>query len=338
MKGGRRGPGAPVLVAVNSILLVVLLHVFEGVARLMEPARGLPPNGGDYTWGHLVTNNRLGFRERDFPLEKPQGTLRVMALGDSLTWGVGVEDGLRYTALLERDLAGLLPQSLTVEVLNFGVVGASTGAEWSTLERLGDRVQPDVVVVGYCLNDPQVRGQDWSPEREGLGLLLSGLPLHPDEAGLSATARRVRQAVFALAERLALVPTWVEALDRAYAPASKEWQGFLQALEGIAAHCRTRGLPPPVFAVLSQYRRAELGYLGEVLGRWYSQAARAAAARGYTVVEFERRIDALPAGTPLAVNAADGHPSADLHRVYAQGLAEPVATALERRAREGAHR
>lgn len=330
------GPGpkaarhpALVLLALNCILFVLLVHSFELFARLTDPRRGLPPDGGGSTWGHPVARNSLGFRAPELQTPKPPGTLRVLALGDSLTWGVGVAEEARYTDILAGLLAARVPTAGRVEVVNLGLPGASTVAELGTLRRLGDRVQPDVVVLGFCLNDPQPRGHDWSPERERFAELLGGLPLHPDQAGLAAAASRLRSASFAVAERLALLPTWVEALDRTYAPASEEWRAFLLALEGIASHSRDRGLPQPLFAVLATHRKGS----GEpeaarVFDRWYSQAARAASARGFTVVEFDRRIAALPPGTAFGVNAVDAHPSAALHRVYAEGLADPVAAAL----------
>ncbi len=62
-----------------------------------------------YTWGHVVVNNRHGFRERDFVVPKPQGVFRIMVLGDSLTWGQGLGVKERYTNLPEYSLRQSLP-------------------------------------------------------------------------------------------------------------------------------------------------------------------------------------------------------------------------------------
>ena len=49
--------------------------------------------------------NSLGFRDREFPKEKPAGELRVLAIGDSFTFGAGVQLDDCWVQLLERRLA-----------------------------------------------------------------------------------------------------------------------------------------------------------------------------------------------------------------------------------------
>lgn len=75
----KTGPSKRGLIARWLSLLVVSaflsgLTVF-GLELLFSPYRRLPINGminGNlYTWGHLVRNNRYGFRERDFETPKP---------------------------------------------------------------------------------------------------------------------------------------------------------------------------------------------------------------------------------------------------------------------------
>ena len=71
---------------VSFSLCVLIIFGFE---LLFSPYNYLPINGivdgKRYTWGHLVENNRYGFREREFQTPKPSGTYRIMVLGDSLT-------------------------------------------------------------------------------------------------------------------------------------------------------------------------------------------------------------------------------------------------------------
>ncbi|MDF1838939.1 MAG: GDSL-type esterase/lipase family protein, partial [Planctomycetota bacterium] len=100
-------------------------------------------NGLDYT----VTINSLGFRdpERNYP--KPEGVKRVVFLGDSVTWGWGVDDGERFSDLLEHRLGK------GVESINMGVPGYGTGQQFWNLEKFGWRYQPDAVVLCVVLND-----------------------------------------------------------------------------------------------------------------------------------------------------------------------------------------
>jgi lysophospholipase L1-like esterase len=77
---------------------------------------------------------------------KPDGTLRVIALGDSWTFGVGVEAEETWPSQLEKALAA---KGRTVEVLNTGVSGYETYHEALRYRREFRAFEHDVVVVGY---------------------------------------------------------------------------------------------------------------------------------------------------------------------------------------------
>src|SRR3954451_15931747 len=99
----------------------------------------------DGSW-RFVTNDR-GLRDsRNFAYEKPPGTLRVLALGDSHTQGYEVRQDATFSAVLERYLTS---RGVRAEVLNTGVSGFSTAEEVVFLENEGYRYQPDVVVLGF---------------------------------------------------------------------------------------------------------------------------------------------------------------------------------------------
>lgn len=96
-------------------------------------------------------SNRLGFRDRDHSLKKPPGTYRILLLGDSVSAGQGVRKYENtYPAILEEYL---LDRGLQIELLNFAVTGYNTQQEVWTLHDKGLAFDPDLVLVGYCLND-----------------------------------------------------------------------------------------------------------------------------------------------------------------------------------------
>ncbi len=107
--------------------------------------------------------NSAGFRDREFPAEKPSGVFRIVALGDSVTFGQPREPEQSYPKHLER-LLNACAQDLCFEVLNLGVTGYNALQVAERLRVLGLRYHPDLVLYGYVLNDPQ----ELSIEREAL--------------------------------------------------------------------------------------------------------------------------------------------------------------------------
>ncbi len=89
----------------------------------------------------MIYTNARGMRSRDYTDAKPQGVKRVMVLGDSFTFGWGVENPQIFTQILEDRLLS------NVEVWNLGVSGYSVDQELVRLERAGLAYQPDIVLM-----------------------------------------------------------------------------------------------------------------------------------------------------------------------------------------------
>jgi len=99
--------------------------------------------------------NRDGFRGPDVAREKPPGTFRIIVLGDSVTFGLGVPTEETFTARLGASLAAKRsPNDPRYEVLNFGVSGYGTAQEIHLLEVKGLAYHPDLVLLVYIVNDP----------------------------------------------------------------------------------------------------------------------------------------------------------------------------------------
>lgn len=94
-----------------------------------------------------VQINTNGLRDDPHEYNRRDGTFRIVALGDSFTFGYGgVEQPQRFTEVLETKLEG-------VEVINMGVVGFSLDQEYLYLRHEGLRYQPDLVMVFLYEND-----------------------------------------------------------------------------------------------------------------------------------------------------------------------------------------
>ncbi len=118
-----------------------------------DPVRGqrLSENYDGWFAGVPVHTNSLGFRaERDYDLRKGPKTFRILVLGDSVTFGHGaVHD---YPSLLEPMLKRWRPD-VDWQVWNLGVPGYNTSQELAHLRQVGPSYQPDLVIVGFFLND-----------------------------------------------------------------------------------------------------------------------------------------------------------------------------------------
>jgi hypothetical protein len=113
--------------------------------------------------------NRNGARGADFPDDLGE-TLRIVTLGDSFTFGQGVDDGQAFPAVLERTLRSI---GIELRVLNFGVPGHSLANSVALLRRKGLRFAPDVVLVTHFASEATPHPSmcaDLEEDEQGLAL------------------------------------------------------------------------------------------------------------------------------------------------------------------------
>jgi lysophospholipase L1-like esterase len=159
-----------VVIGVGMILLGLVLvveiagRVFLGNMRIanMEKKQdgrcvGLTPGAAETYTGWLlripaVTHeaNALGYRGPERPTDRSPDTFRILAIGDSTTYGQGCAAGDSYPAQLESELAA---RGRRVEVLNFGVPGYNVEEYVDQYEHFASRWQHDLVVVAFSAND-----------------------------------------------------------------------------------------------------------------------------------------------------------------------------------------
>jgi len=95
-----------------------------------------------------MRTNALGGRGPAIPAkgERP----RIIALGDSFTFGQGVEEDEAFPQVMARTLGS---KGLDVEVLNFGVPGHGQPQSVALLEHRLLDLQPDLVLINVFAND-----------------------------------------------------------------------------------------------------------------------------------------------------------------------------------------
>lgn len=112
---------------------------------------------------YQVAVNDLGMR--DGPVgPKPPGGGRILMLGDSFVFGVGVDLASSLPKALERRLSSAPREP--VEVLNAGVPGYSPFQELHTLRRLAPVVEPDLVILIFFIGDDWYGNSRRAPPEE----------------------------------------------------------------------------------------------------------------------------------------------------------------------------
>lgn len=96
-----------------------------------------------------ITINSLGFRDNDFPAEKPAGTIRVINMGDSCT----AQGHPPYSTVLNELLQKEAPTAVPWHAFNTGVYGFSSMQGLRLFQKTVSKFQPDVVTLYFGWND-----------------------------------------------------------------------------------------------------------------------------------------------------------------------------------------
>jgi len=98
--------------------------------------------------------NSKGTRGPEFEVPKPPGTFRILSLGDSRTFGWGMDNSETYSARLRELLQQRCGNSPRIEVINAGVNAWSLPQMKVYFRDTGLSYQPDMVVIA--------EGNGWS--------------------------------------------------------------------------------------------------------------------------------------------------------------------------------
>jgi len=117
-----------------------------------RPGATFTYNGRYERFRSRSTINAQGLRERDYAYDKPDGVVRILILGDSLTASLEVPLRQTWHELLETQLSSM-PGGRPVEVIAAGIQGWSTDQEYLYYLHEGVRYLPDLVLLQFYPND-----------------------------------------------------------------------------------------------------------------------------------------------------------------------------------------
>lgn len=110
------------------------------------------PNQNAYTVDAPVHINSFGFRGPEFNPEREDGQVRILGLGNSLSFGAGVADDETYFAYLEKELSGHFPQQ-RIQVLNAAIIGFTIRQYIPFMQSVLPKLKPDLVLLGAHWRD-----------------------------------------------------------------------------------------------------------------------------------------------------------------------------------------
>jgi len=170
------------------LILAGVDHLVDGMLPVPPPVSLLFP--GDSRFRHdscefhvTVATSNQGLRDREFSTDPPPGIVRVAAVGDSFTFGWGVEVAQAWPKVLERLLNH--PETnhsdkdrRSVEVLNFGVPGASPIQYAENAEKSLRYFHPTLLIVGTLQGDDLIQLAEASdpPRMSVTGIVQSLYP------------------------------------------------------------------------------------------------------------------------------------------------------------------
>lgn len=293
-----------------ALSLGVTFLALEGAVRMWpESATRYPLLEGRQFKGPF---NSLGYRDTEHAPTPEPGTHRVLFVGDSFTFAGGVllDDG--YPKRVERRLQRFRKEPWESVVL--AKPGLNTTDELSILETEGLSLQPEVVVLGYVLNDAE--SPDWAEHRRAREWQeMAGLT--PPWWSASALFRMVGRRLRSAREARLRIRNYREL----FANGSTGFAESMRALARMAELTKSRRLPMivAIFPLLGNPLDDTYPFFEET--RKVAESARSAGAIPLDLFPHYRGLD----WTHLVVNGADDeHPNEIGHRIAAQAVAEEI--------------
>lgn len=97
-----------------------------------------------------LRTNSWGFRGPEFSLEKEEGTIRIVILGDTILFGMGLDEKETLARQLARHLEG---KRSRIEVIDMSVPSYTSFQGLGLASHYFPDLKPDIVVIGYGFND-----------------------------------------------------------------------------------------------------------------------------------------------------------------------------------------
>ncbi len=282
--------------------------------------------------GQHISINSLGMRDKERSLEKPPGTFRILALGDSHTFGWGVRQEDTWPSVLEIMLSENNP-SRRFEVMNLGVPGYNTVQEVQAFSARADALNPDMVIINYCNNDMDLpnflahppdplslrNSYLWDFIRRRIALLKGNIlsPLGLTAIPMNEDLKRFRMPLERIPERFR--PLY-------------GWENMVEAYRRLARICNKKKIPYVFLLNMNDYRHRLRGITPTVVPHTVRDLVQLNQNEGFLVIDPQDRIFSYLEQneldtTAIWITGKDSHTNAVGHRFLAEELFEQLVKA-----------
>jgi lysophospholipase L1-like esterase len=270
----------------------------------------IPDRDGVFEEMHVRTN-AWGLRG-PAPAQDDSHLFRLAVLGDSFTFGFGVEEKDTYPSLIQEMMnSSQTSNGRRFEVLNFGVVGYSTRDEAVVLKQKALPFHPRGVIIGYVLNDPET---DPRPS----------LHKYFDPPVWWRHSHLLRLCHLGWNSLQVWVDGGGDYQRYLHAPGGKKWLSVREAFRSIRDSAQKEGAWTlvAIFPLTPKSSWSDYAY-----GDLHDQISREARVNGFQVVDLLDSFRHYPPGQ-LVLSPTDDHPNALAHRLAAEAIAQAIRPPL----------
>jgi len=277
---------------------VFLERAFYKVANsyfILNPARDnyspvfgfrLPANAIDTVvteeYTYTIQTNSLGFRTREVQ-PRQEHEYRILLLGDSMIFGVGVEDPDQIATLLERYMAARHP-AVRSSVYNYAVPGYNTVQALAVTKTFVPDVDPDHIILGFFTANDLIHNAVMGIDDQGR--------MVTNQAAIQAIRAEIRSALSVLYHsvvvRIIALPVYMPRLRYQIATRAKIIEASYRRLRAIQRFAADRDM---AFSVVLIHPRD--GVAGGLVQAWSGSRKVALLLRAFCEAEGIDVLDLL---------------------------------------------
>jgi len=299
-----------VILAIGEALIRVYLHFNTAYdIEMTKYAMNLKEDSGNKRIGHvhkpnksmelmnvMVDINSDGMRDKEYPVEKGDA-YRIIFLGDSLTFGWGVQEEDTFATLIEDKLNSSSP----TEVINFGIGNYNTEQEVNLFIDKGLKYDPDKVVLFYFINDAEP-----TPEKSGLWFL-----------GYSQFISFYWSRINSLLNNILPSKSFQEYYESLYLDEQQGWINSRKAIIQLRDICEKKGIKLQVVLLPELHDVSN-----EIFTNVYDSLSLFLQENGIDYLNLAKLFENYPNQIELWVSYDDAHPNNIAHKKIADATLE----------------